>query len=585
MSQEGAEQPGSPGWQRMTSGTVRQLEELAKARIGNTLAGRFHIQRLVAIGGMAAVYEAIQSPLMRRVAVKILHPSEIEAGRRDYFLREANAVAQLRHPNIISIVDFGQEPDGTLFLAMELVPGMTFGELLGREYPLDFGRLVSIADQVCLALEVAHRSGVVHCDMKPSNIMIESVPGNPDHVKVLDFGISRSLKREPGHSALDKEIIGSYYYMAPEQILGDEVTPQTDVYGLGVVLFTSLTAAYPFNEADDARLMDAIIKTPPPTPSKVRPELPIPPALDAIVCKALSKDPADRYQSCAELRRALLRFEESSALSPSADNPHSLEILLPEEELFEVEIDVESVEGPPSVPAELRINLPTFGPMPAISLEVGAEPLEIAFPEPELMPGPEAPLEESLRFLSGRAPIIGRRAQLADLQRAALLTRRGVVAAHVTGAHGGGASFFVTRALEVLRSDLQATIRAVETVDACVGQLVEAVEAVGGAMLVTADHGNADQMFEVDKKTGEYARGPHGRRRVRTAHSLNPVPLILADPQQRYRLNPDLEQAGLGNIGASLLLMAGLQAPQDYLPGVVLERREGTSRSSPTHCR
>lgn len=467
MSQEGAEQPGSPGWQRMTSGTVRQLEELAKARIGNTLAGRFHIQRLVAIGGMAAVYEAIQSPLMRRVAVKILHPSEIEAGRRDYFLREANAVAQLRHPNIISIVDFGQEPDGTLFLAMELVPGMTFGELLGREYPLDFGRLVSIADQVCLALEVAHRSGVVHCDMKPSNIMIESVPGNPDHVKVLDFGISRSLKREPGHSALDKEIIGSYYYMAPEQILGDEVTPQTDVYGLGVVLFTSLTAAYPFNEADDARLMDAIIKTPPPTPSKVRPELPIPPALDAIVCKALSKDPADRYQSCAELRRALLRFEESSALSPSADNPHSLEILLPEEELFEVEIDVESVEGPPSVPAELRINLPTFGPMPAISLEVGAEPLEIAFPEPELMPGPEAPLEESLRFLSGRAPIIGRRAQLADLQRAALLTRRGVVAAHVTGAHGGGASFFVTRALEVLRSDLQATILHDELSEAC----------------------------------------------------------------------------------------------------------------------
>lgn len=459
MSQEGTGQSGSPGWQRMTSGTLRKLEELAHSRLGQTLAGRFHIQRLVAIGGMAAVYEAIQSPLMRRVAVKILHPTEIEAGRRDYFLREANAVAQLRHPNIISIVDFGQEPDGTLFLAMEMVPGMTFGELLGREYPLDFHRLMSISEQVCLALEVAHRAGVVHCDMKPSNIMIESVPGNPDHVKVLDFGISRTLKKDPGQSTQDTEIIGSYYYMAPEQILGNEVTPQTDVYGLGVVLFTSLTATYPFNEADDARLMDAIIKVAPPTPSQVRPELLIPPALDAIVCKALAKNPADRYQSCAELRRALLKFDESAALEPGHDAPHSLEILLPEDELFEVEIDIDSMVMESEDEGDKPVNLPTFGPLPAINPnETGAVPINISFPEPQYMPGPEAPLEESMRFLSGRAPIIGRRRQLAELQRAALLTRRGVVSAHVTGAHGGGASFFVTRALEVLRSDLQATI-------------------------------------------------------------------------------------------------------------------------------
>ena len=120
--------------------------------------------------------------------------------------------------------------------------------------------------------------------------------------------------------------------------------------------------------------------------------------------------------------------------------------------------------------------------------------------------------------------------------------------------------------------DLAATIRAVETVDTCVGQLLAAVEAVGGVMLVTADHGNADQMFEVDKKTGDYARGPDGQRRVRTAHSLNPVPLILADPSGRFQLNPELEQAGLANIGASLLLLAGLRPPQDYLPGVVVAR-------------
>ena len=144
-----------PGWQRLSTDMVRRLEEAAKQRIGQTLAGRFHLKRIIAIGGMATVYEAIRSPLMRRVAVKILHPTEIEAGRTEYFLREANAAAALRHPNIISIVDFGKEDD-TLFLAMEYVPGQTFGELLASEYPLPHKRLIHIIQRKAQSRDAGH---------------------------------------------------------------------------------------------------------------------------------------------------------------------------------------------------------------------------------------------------------------------------------------------------------------------------------------------------------------------------------------------------------------------------------------------
>jgi serine/threonine protein kinase/tetratricopeptide (TPR) repeat protein len=419
------------------------LEELARSRIGQTLAGRFQLQRLIAIGGMAAVYEAIQSPLMRRVAVKVLHPREIEAGRRDYFLREANAVAQLRHPNIVAIVDFGQEPDGTLFLAMELIPGVTLRALLSLEYPLDHGRLLHIAEQVCLGLEVAHRAGVVHCDMKPSNIMIEPVRGNPDHVKVLDFGIARTQKKGPWSSHLDREIIGSQYYMAPEQVQGVSVSPQTDVYGLGVVIFTALTASYPFSDRDDARLVDAIVNRIAPVPSAVRPELSIPVALDAIVARALAKDPADRYESCDDFRRALMAIDGNERSRGVA--LESLGLLDPEEEMFQVGVDVlgSSSSG---MPAKERRRLEGFGPLPTVAAPPPIPTRDAAEDDAPVEPG------------RGRPPLVGRRHHLDELRRVAALTRRGCVCVQITGGHGMGASFLATRALEELHMELGATI-------------------------------------------------------------------------------------------------------------------------------
>lgn len=447
----------------MTTASVRRLEEFAKARLGQTLAGRFQLERLLAIGGMAAVYEAIQKPLNRRVAVKILHPTEIEAGRRDYFLREANAVAALRHPNIISIVDFGQD-DKTLFLAMEHVPGKTFSQLLSESYPLDFSRLIHIVEQVCLALEVAHHANVIHCDMKPSNIMIESMPGNPDHVKVLDFGIAKTLQKEidPNEKAQDEEIIGSYYYMAPEQIMGRPVSPQTDIYGLGIVMYTSITAAFPFDEPDDASLMQAILQKTPTRPGLIRPELMIPPELEAIVLKAVAKDPRDRFSSCAEMRRALLKVKTQgnsleAGVLESLDAPHSLEMLLPEDELFEVDIDLDlDLSEDDDFYSEDPISelLPSLE-LPQSGGQTGAIPLDMVSSFGEALPKPLVELDSAVL---GRAPIIGREQQLNELEQAAILTRRGCVAVRVSGPRGCGRSFFLNRGMEMLNRQMGAMI-------------------------------------------------------------------------------------------------------------------------------
>lgn len=454
--QEPESQGNAPGWQRINTAALRRLEDLAQSRVGKTLAGRFQLERLIALGGMAAVYEAIQKPLNRRVAVKILHPTEIEAGRRDYFLREANAVAGLRHPNIISIVDFGQEEDGTLFLAMEHVPGLTFSELLSQHYPLEFTRLIHIIEQVCLALEVAHKANVVHCDMKPSNIMIESMPGNPDHVKVLDFGIARTLQKDVSEGEDSDEIIGSYYYMAPEQIRGKAVSPRTDVYGLGVVMYTALTAAFPFGEADDGALMQAILTKTPPRPSAVRPGLMIPPALEAVVLKAMAKDPEQRFASCAAMRKALLQIqtEHQSSLELAEEEPHSLDILLPEHELFEIEIDMEvSLEE-----EEEEIELSLLTPSGQESIEEALEAAREAPSLPRTAPVDAMELHATGSHLARRAPLIGRTDELRSLHRAAMLTRRGSVAVHVLGEYGCGNSFFLARSLEALNAESGATV-------------------------------------------------------------------------------------------------------------------------------
>ncbi|MEO1267789.1 MAG: BREX system ATP-binding domain-containing protein, partial [Myxococcota bacterium] len=450
-------------WDLLDAETIERLESLAESRLGTTLAHRFKLDRIIAIGGMATVYEATQSPLMRRVAVKVLHPTEIEAGRTDFFLRVANAASNLRHPNIISIVDFGHEEDGTLFLAMEYVPGEDLGELLAREKRLEINRLVRISEQVCLALEVAHRAGVVHCDVKPSNVMIESMPGNPDFVKVVDFGISRVADErsdatpddpEDEESAEENPIMGSFSFMAPEQLLERPIVPQTDIYSLGVMMYVALAGQLPYEADGDQELLYAILNTPPRDPREVS-DQDIPDALVSIINRALAKTPGERYGSAAAMRRELMGLSRRQP-EQEIDELSSFEILFPEDELLE-----EEVEEPVAMD-DIDSQWDTYSDVVSLSTlnlrEPERSPTSRAV---ELMQVDTDFSRESLnQFVGrpGRPHLVGRQEQLAQLWQAVQRTRRGGLAIWVSGAYGSGRSFFITRALKLVAHETNAFV-------------------------------------------------------------------------------------------------------------------------------
>ncbi|MBH23544.1 MAG: hypothetical protein CMH57_03575 [Myxococcales bacterium] len=451
-------------WETLDADTIERLEAHAESRLGSTLAHRFQLDRIIAIGGMATVYEATQSPLMRRVAVKVLHPTEVEAGRMDFFLREANAASNLRHPNIISIVDFGHEEDGTLFLAMEFVPGEDLGELLGRLGHLEMSRLLRISEQVCLALEVAHRAGVVHCDVKPSNVMIEPMPGNPDFVKVVDFGISRVVTEELGDAPEAPEdgphIMGSFTFMAPEQLLNRPVVPQTDVYSLGVMIYVALTGQLPYASSNDQELIRAILHEPPRDPREVASQE-IPDELVDILSRALAKTPGERYGSAAAMRRALMGLSRRPNVREEADELSALEILFPEDELLE-----EEVEEPHGVTPidEVDSQWDTYSDVVSLSNPhlTLREPERVAAPHTmELVRIDTDFSQESLSEFKGRAGrprLVGRQEQLAQLWQAVQRTRRGGLAVWLSGAYGSGRSFFLKRALKLVEHESSAMV-------------------------------------------------------------------------------------------------------------------------------
>ncbi len=273
--------------------------------VGQVIAGQFHIEKLLGAGGMGAVYLAEQTDMGRKVVIKVMHP-ELTAGSPqavERFKREARAVAALNHPHIVQVYVFGQADDGRMYLAMEFIEGADLGHAIA-EHPLDQARALRILDQTASALIEAHSRGVVHRDLKPENIMLTHRHGNEDWVKVLDFGIAKVGTQE-GAAALTQAgaIFGTPKYMAPEQVQGGEVDARTDLYALGVILHEMLTGDHPFraNSAIDylvKHVNEAIVP-----PSQRSPGLGIVPRVEGVLMRLLAKDPADRFQSAAELQR------------------------------------------------------------------------------------------------------------------------------------------------------------------------------------------------------------------------------------------------------------------------------------------
>ncbi|ADO71207.1 TonB family protein [Stigmatella aurantiaca] len=279
--------------------------------IGRTLNGRFRITEPLGMGGMGKVYRAIQTPLDRVVALKVLNPnfpSSKDPGFQQRFLREASLTSKLRHPNTVTVIDYGQTEDNIYFIAMEYMEGRTLAQVLSQTGPLPWSRVISIGQQVCRSLREAHGMGIVHRDLKPANIMLLN-ESDQDLVKVLDFGLVKSIAPVT-EGALSPEItqsgtfLGSPQYMAPEQAR-NVTDARSDVYSLGVMLYQMLMGRPPFIARDHLELIFSHCKEAPPPFNSLRPYIPVPAEIEAVVMRCLEKDPARRYQTMDELLEAM----------------------------------------------------------------------------------------------------------------------------------------------------------------------------------------------------------------------------------------------------------------------------------------
>ncbi len=274
--------------------------------VGRTVAQKYKVHQLLDRGGMGQVYKATDLRLDRPVALKMLNAALLaDPTVVQRFHREARAASRLNHPNSISIIDFGQAEDGVLYLAMEYVPGRSLTRLIAEEFPLDTARVVKIGSQILAALTEAHALGVLHCDLKSDNVMVESRHDETDVVKVLDFGIAKLAEGGPRLTQAGT-VCGTPGYMSPEQAHGQKLDSRSDLYSVGVILYELVTGKQPFEAATPIALITRMLAERPPRPSVRRPDLNVPVQLEALIMRALSLEREERPASAEEFRRELL---------------------------------------------------------------------------------------------------------------------------------------------------------------------------------------------------------------------------------------------------------------------------------------
>jgi serine/threonine protein kinase len=296
----------------MGTAEVDPVGELPVTLIGREIAGRYRIKTMLGEGGMGAVYKAEQISLKRVVALKLLKPELVSSApllRR--FNAEAEAVAKLSHPNTVGIYDFGQDRDGTLFIAMEYVEGKSLRAMLIAEGPFPPLRALHITGQIAASLSDAHASGIIHRDLKPDNIMLQERGRQRDVVRVLDFGIAklRDDSRMTQQSMTQAgDVLGTPQYMSPEQIRGEEIDGRADVYSLGAMLYEMLTGRMVFEAGSLVALLSKHLLDQPEAPSRRRPELRISAELDELVMACLAKEPRARLASMDQVTEVVGRL-------------------------------------------------------------------------------------------------------------------------------------------------------------------------------------------------------------------------------------------------------------------------------------
>ncbi len=327
--------------------------------VGRTIAGKYVVENLIGSGAMGAVFRARQIALEKTVAIKVMHGENAnDPAFAARFHREAKAASRLNHPNSIQILDFGAEPDGLLYIAMEYLDGRSLHHVLRDEWPLAPTRIADILMQTLAALAVAHDMGVVHRDLKPENVMVLSGTdddGRPkDIVKVCDFGIAKITDPRAYRASGEREsegpvttagfLVGTPEYMSPEQGRGEKLDPRSDLYSVGVILFEMLTRRVPFDAENAIGVVLKHITEEPPVPSSLVPD--VDPRLDAITLRAMRKFREERYPSAREMRAELrlvvdrpgitrpsLRLPPPSAGAPALGNAATVAMPMPPEVL------------------------------------------------------------------------------------------------------------------------------------------------------------------------------------------------------------------------------------------------------------
>jgi len=268
---------------------------------GHLLLNHYQLLEQFASGGMAEIYRARDIVLDRYVAIKVLREDHSRNPEfENQFRNEARAAANLSHPNIVTVYDFGND-NGQLFIVMELVPGKDLKSLLRQRGRFTVEECIPLMVQACAGIGYAHRTGLVHCDVKPHNMLV-----TPDNrLKVTDFGIARAMAGI-GLGEHSNVVWGSPQYFSPEQAAGELPTPASDVYSLGIVLYEMLTGTLPFTASTVEELAHLHMEAKPIPPSEYIPDLPE--ALEEIILKVLSKEPSARYRTADQLGRVLMKF-------------------------------------------------------------------------------------------------------------------------------------------------------------------------------------------------------------------------------------------------------------------------------------
>ncbi len=312
---------------------------MADNYVGREVAGQFRIVKRIGSGGMGSVYQAEQPEMNRSVAIKILHPRYLS--RSDLvsrFRREARAMSHLSHPNTARVFLYGQLDDGACYFVMEYLEGRNLAQVVRAEGPMSPERAIPIMTQVCGALDEAHQAGIIHRDLKPENIFLTVQGGIEDYPKVLDFGLAKVTEKQmaPGSMILTREgmVFGTPEFMSPEQARGQKLDPRSDIYSLGIIMYELLTGKLPFDARQSIEFIQLHVNEPPIPLSQRVPGQPFSPELEAVVMKALAKDPGDRYSTAQEFGAALeatLRAQQSTDLvvqepprSPQQLNPQAV---------------------------------------------------------------------------------------------------------------------------------------------------------------------------------------------------------------------------------------------------------------------